>query len=76
MERVFKVKEEMRFDLVDGDGFTIEEDAFVVPKDSIWYFYCKKGEDIPNPVKLINVESNSWIEIDIDVLESKFDEIK
>lgn len=76
MERVFKAKKEMIFDLVDGDGFTIEEDGFILQKDSIWYFDYEEGEDISSPVQLINENYNSWIEIDIDVLELDFEEIK
>lgn len=38
MERAFKAKEEMIFNLVDDNGFTIEEDGFVVSKDSVWYW--------------------------------------
>lgn len=76
MERVFKAKEEMRFDLIDGDGFILEEDGFIVLKDSIWYFDYEEGEDIPSPIQMTNEEYNQWIEIDIDVLELEFEEIK
>lgn len=76
MERVFKAKEEMRFDLVDGDGFILEEDGFLVPKDSIWYFDYEEGEDISSPIQMTNGEYTQWIEIDIDDLELEFEEIK
>lgn len=76
MERVFKAKREMRFDLVDGDGFILEEDGFLVPKDSIWYFDYEEGEDIISPIQLTNAEYTQWIEIDIDDLEVDFEEFK
>lgn len=76
MERVFKAKKEMIFDLVDGDGFTIEEDGFILEKDSVWYFDYEEGEEISSPIQLTNKEYNSWIEIDVDVLELDFEEIK
>lgn len=76
MERVFKAKEEMLFNLVDDDEFIIEEGGFVVPKDSIWYFDYEEGEDISSPIQLTNEEYTQWIKIDIDVLELSFDEVK
>lgn len=76
MERVFKAKKEMRFNLVDGDGFLIEEDGFIVPQGSVWYFDYEELEDISSPIQLTNEEYNRWLEIDIDVLELEFEEIK
>ena len=75
MERVFKAKEEMRFNLVD-DGFLIEEDGFIVQQGSVWYFDYEEGEDISSTIQLTNEEYNRWLEIDIDVLELEFEEIK
>ena len=76
MERVFKAKEEMRFNLVDGDGFTIEEDGCIVPKDSIWYWDYDEKEGISSSIYLISEDLKQWLEIDIDVLELEFEEIK
>ena len=76
MERVFKAKEEMIFNLADGDGFTIEEDGFVVPKDSIWYWNYNDKERVLSSVQLISEDLKQWLEIDIDVLELEFEEIK
>lgn len=76
MERVFKAKEEIRFNLVDGDGFTIEEDGFIVPKDSVWYWDYDKKEGISSSIYLISEDLKQWLEIDIDVLELEFEEIK
>lgn len=75
MERVFKSKDEMIFNLVDGDGFIVEEYGFVLPKDSIWYLDCEEDEGLIEPVHLID-ENNQWIEIDIYTLELGFEEIK
>ena len=75
MERVFKAKEVMRFNLVD-DGFLIEEDGFIVQQGSVWYFDYEEGEDISSTIQLTNEEYNRWLEIDIDVLELEFEEIK
>ena len=76
MERVFKAKEEMRFNLVDGDGFTIEEDGFIVPKDSVWHWDYDEKEGISSSIQLISEDLKQWLEIDIDVLELEFEEIK
>lgn len=76
MERVFKAKEEMRFNLVDGDGFTIEEDGFIVPKDSVWYWDYDEKEEVSSSIQLISEDLKQWLEIDIDVLELEFEEIK
>lgn len=76
MERAYKAKEEMRFNLVDGDGFIIEEDGFIVPKDSVWYWDDDEDEIISSPIQLLNEEYNQWIEIEIDDLELQFEEIK
>ncbi|MCU9808140.1 hypothetical protein LEQ06_08130 [Paraclostridium sp. AKS46] len=76
MERAYKAKEEMRFNLVDGDGFIIEEDGFIVPKDSVWYWDDGEDEIISSPIQLLNEKYNQWIEIEIDDLELQFEEIK
>ncbi|MGL5640932.1 MAG: hypothetical protein ACRDDM_01605 [Paraclostridium sp.] len=76
MERAFKAKEEMRFNLVDGDGFVLEEDGFIVPKDSVWYWDYDEEEEISSPIQLISEDLKQWIEIEIDVLELEFEEIK
>ncbi|MBU5290009.1 hypothetical protein AALJ34_16960 [Paraclostridium bifermentans] len=76
MERAFKPKEEMRFNLVDDDGFVLEEDGFIVPKDSVWYWDYDEEEEISSPIQLISEDLKQWIEIEIDVLELEFEEIK
>lgn len=77
MERAFKAKKDIILNLVDGDGFIIEEGGFIVPKDSIWYFEYDEDEVISSPVKLISADLNQWIEIEIDDLESgkEFEEV-
>lgn len=77
MERAFKAKKDIILNLVDGDGLIIEEDGFIVPKDSIWYFEYDEDEVISSPVKLISADLNQWIEIEIDDLESgkEFEEV-
>lgn len=74
MERVFKAKEEMIFNLVDDNGFTIEEDGFVVSKDSVWYW---DDEVLTSRiVRLSSEDLMQWLEVDKDDLEIMFKEIK
>ncbi|MDU6115941.1 MAG: hypothetical protein E6649_16125 [Paeniclostridium sordellii] len=76
MERVYKAKKEFRLNLVDGDGFIIEEDGFIVPKDSVWYWDDNDEEEISSPIELLSEDLKQWIEIEIVVLELEFEEIK
>ena len=74
MERAFKAKEEMIFNLVDDNGFTIEEDGFVVSKDSVWYW----DDEVltSRVVRLLSEDLMQWLEVDKDDLEIMFKEIE
>lgn len=74
MERVFKSKMDLFFDLVDGDGFIIEEDGFEVKKDSVWYWDDYK-EDRAGTIQLISDE-DEWIEVEHQYLIQNFEEVK
>lgn len=70
MERVFKAKKEMYFDLMDDDGFLIEEDEFIVPQGSLWYWYYDDKQGVLSSPQLISEDLKQCLEIVIDVLGS------
>lgn len=74
MERAFKAKEEMIFNLVDDNGFTIEEDGFVFSKDSVWYW----DDEVltSRVVRLLSEDLMQWLEVDKDDLEIMFKQIE
>ena len=45
---LLKAKKNFCVDLVDGDGFVIEEDGFCVEKDSLWMIDFEDEEDYLN----------------------------
>lgn len=56
---ILKAKDDFYVDLVDGDGFLIKENAFLVAKDSLWMIDFKDEKDYLNGAEVYLYECNS-----------------
>lgn len=56
---LLKAKKNFCVDLVDGDGFVIEEDGFCVEKDSLWMIDFEDEEDYLNGCEVYIYECNT-----------------
>lgn len=71
---MYKCIESFVIDIVDGDGFTIEESGDLVEEGSIWEINEEAINILDADIHLEN--ENSWIEISREILEQCFIKIK
>lgn len=62
-------------DLVDGDGFTVEEAGYVVEEGTIWEADEEPSRIIGGAVRLIG-NKIEWIEICEETLKNCFEEVE
>lgn len=61
--------EDFVVDLVDGDGFLIEEDSRKISKGSIWW---EHSNNVSNGYKRLDNEDNGWVELDEETFNRCF----
>lgn len=73
---LLKAKRDFWVDLVDGDGFIVEENAFLVAKDSVWMIDFEDEEDYLNGAEVYVYECNTdryLTNVSIDGFGTMFD---
>lgn len=75
MNKVYECVDSFVLDMVDDNGFTIENKIFVIPKGSMWVMSGDENRMVGGEVRLerIGDKSLEWIEISQERFKNHFE---